>query len=110
MTAVDSRPAEAEKFFTALQDQPPSALTTCNGWIVHHLGAHIAGAYEEVIRHVDAFDAGRPLTVTRTFEEREPPFHRLSPARLLRALDEREHRMRSVVSAVVADEPDATLA
>jgi hypothetical protein len=110
VTAADERPIEAEAFLTALQDQSPGALTACEGWTVHDLGAHLAGAFEEVIRHVRAYQAGSPLTSTRTFEEREPEFRALPPARLLRAVERGEQDMRSSVTEVLATEPDATLA
>lgn len=93
-----------------MQDQPPTALTTCNGWTVQHIGAHLAAGYEEVLRHVRAYADGHPLTSTRTFEEREPPFRELPPAKLLRAVDRGEQRMRAAISAVLAAEPESALA
>lgn len=50
-----TRPAEAEELLTALQDLPPHAPTACPEWTVHDVGAHLAGAHEEVIRHVQAY-------------------------------------------------------
>lgn len=109
MTTSTTRPVEAEEFLTALQDLPPQALTACPEWTVHDIGAHLAGAYEEVTRHVLAYAAGTPLTSTRGFEEREAPFKQLGAAELLRTADDEEARMRREINAVIAEEPDATL-
>lgn len=109
MTRSTTRPTEAEEFLTALQDLPPHALTACPEWTVHDTGAHLAGIYEEVARHVQAYAAGTPLTSTRSFEEREAPFRELSAPELLRTVDREEQRMRQEVHAVINEEPDATL-
>jgi uncharacterized protein (TIGR03083 family) len=106
---MTDRPREAEAFLTALQDLPPNALSTCDTWTVHHIGAHLAGNYEEALRHVEAYAQGSPLTSTRSFEEREPPFRELSGAALLKAVERYEERMRRAVDAVLADDPDAEL-
>ena len=105
-----ARPAEAEAFLTALQDTPPGALTACPEWTAHDIGAHLAGGYEEVIRHVRAYGESHPLTTTRSFEEREAPFKDLPPARLLAAVEHGEQTMRAEISAVLATQPDAVLA
>lgn len=109
MTKSTARPVETEEFLTALQDLPPHALTACPEWTVHDIGAHLAGACEEVTRHVQAYAAGTPLTSTRSFEEREAPFKALGPVELLRTLDREEQRMRQEIRAVLAGEPDAAL-
>lgn len=100
---------EAEEFLTALQDLPPRALTYCPEWTVHDVGAHLAGAYEEVIRHVRAYAAETPLPSTRGFEEREASFKELGPAELLSTVERSEQRMREEINAVLTEEPDATL-
>jgi len=104
-----TRPAETEALLAALQDVPPGALTACGEWTAHDIGAHLAGACEEVIRHLRAYVEDRPLTATRGFEEREASFRELSPARLLSALDRGEEMMRAEIGAILAREPDATL-
>jgi hypothetical protein len=104
-----ARPVEAEEFLTALQDLSPHALTACPEWTVHDVGAHLAGAYEEVTRHVQAYAAGTPLTSTRGFEEREAPFKELGAAELLRTVDREEERMRVEIRSVLGAEPEATL-
>ncbi|OBA74953.1 hypothetical protein A5641_26585 [Mycobacterium sp. 1554424.7] len=109
MTKSTARPVEAEEFLTALQELSPHALTACPEWNVHDIGAHLAGIYEEVTRHVQAYSAGTPLKSTRSFEEREAPFRELSPAELLRTVDREEDRMRREIRAVIDEEPDATL-
>jgi hypothetical protein len=105
-----SRPTEADAFLTVLQDTAPRALTACAEWTVHDIGAHLAGTYEEVRRHLRAHAEGHPLTHTRSFEERESPFKRLAPVELLAAVERGEEEMRVEASAIVAAEPDATLA
>lgn len=109
MTKSTARPVEAEHFLAALQDLSPQALTACPEWTVHDIGAHLAGVYEEVARHVTAYAAGTPLTSTRSFEEREAPFKELSAAELLRTVDREEERMRQEIRPVISEEPDATL-
>ncbi|MGI5225534.1 maleylpyruvate isomerase family mycothiol-dependent enzyme [Actinoallomurus sp. CA-142502] len=104
---MTDRPREAEAFLTALQDLPPNALSTCDTWTVHHIGAHLAGNHEEALRHVETYAQGSPLTSTRSVEEREPPFRELSGAALLKAVERYEERMRRAVAAVLADDPDA---
>lgn len=85
-------------------------MTACSEWTAHDIGAHLAGAYEEVTRHVRAYGEGRPLAATRGFEEREAPFRRLPPAHLLAAIERGEERMRAEIAAVLSDDPDAVLA
>lgn len=76
---------------------------------MHDIGAHLAGVYEEVVRHVQAYAAGSPLTSTRSFEEREAPFKELSPDELLAFIDGEEEHMRQEIYAVINKEPEATL-
>jgi hypothetical protein len=104
------RPPEVEAFLTALQDLPPRAFTGCAEWTVHDVGAHLAGIYEEVVRHIEAYSEGRPLTATRTFEEREARFKTFSPDDLLASVDVGDETMRRLISAVLDHEPDASLA
>ena len=104
-----SRSAEADAFLTTIQDLRPTALTACNGWSVHHIGAHVAASYDEAAQHVEAYGEGRPLGSTRSWEEREPPYRDLTPAQLLARLEHAEERMRRAVLSVLANEPDAEL-
>lgn len=108
-TTTSSRPREVEAFLTALHDLPPYALTACEAWTVHDVGAHLAGIYEEVLRHVTAYAAHEPLTSTRGFEEREAAFKELSADELLATVEEFEAEMRRVIGTVLADDPDAEL-
>lgn len=104
-----SRSAEAEAFLTAAHDLPPTALTSCNGWDVHFVAAHVAASYDEAARHVEAYGEGDPLTRTRTFEEREPPYREMRSSDLLAHMEQAEQRMRRAVLAVLTEEPDAEL-
>jgi mycothiol maleylpyruvate isomerase-like protein len=108
-TPTSTRPAETEALLAALHGVAPNALTACPEWTAHDIGAHLAAACEEVTRHLRAYADGRPLTSTRSFEEREAPFRGLSYARLLDALDRGEETMRAEIGAILAREPDAAL-
>lgn len=108
-STTSKRPQEAEAFLTALRELPPDALTACEAWTVHDIGAHIAGVYEEVVLHVTAFAEHEPLSRTRGFEEREARFRQMPADRLLATVDEYETRMRQQIDAVLADDPDAEL-
>lgn len=107
--AAESRPREIEAFLEFLQNARPEALTSCPGRTAHTMGAHVAGAFEEIARHVEAFAEGRPITRTRTFDERELPYRQMTPAALLRSCDEQEERMRVATHAVLRDKPDARM-
>lgn len=107
---MTSRPAEVEAFLATLAATRPGALTACDRWTAHDLAAHVAAAFEEVVRHLRAYTEGRPLTATRGFEEREAPFKTLPPAELLSAVERGEAQMRAEMAAILADEPDASLA
>jgi hypothetical protein len=80
---MNRTPVELAALLDALNDTNPSALTSCPGWTAHHIAAHIAGNYEEVLRHVDAFAAGRPLERTRGWEEREKALRDVDHTELL---------------------------
>ncbi len=109
-TPQSRRPREAEEFLAVLHDTAPDAPTACPDWSAHDVGAHVAGVYEEVVRHVRAYSAGSPLTVTRGFAEREAPFRAMTPSRLLAAVEDGEESMRREIDTVLAGEPDADLA
>jgi len=81
-------PRELEALLSSLDGIGPKRLTSCPGWTSHHLAAHIAGNYEEVLAHVQAFADHRPLERTRTWEEREQPLRELELTTLLTRIDE----------------------
>lgn len=103
------RSAEAEAFFTAIDATPPELVSACDGWTAHEVAAHITGNALEVIRHLEPYLQGDPVPATRSFEEREAPLRALSHADLVAMLDSDEERMRTVVSDVLAREPDAVI-
>jgi uncharacterized protein (TIGR03083 family) len=101
--------SELEALLTSLDDVGPSALSSCPGWNAHHLAAHIAGNYEEVRSHIEAFDAGRPLARTRNWEERESPLRRLDYGALLRRIKSEADRVSAVTDEVLGKQPNAEL-
>ena len=104
-----ARPREVSSFIATLDSSEPTALTACPGRTVHLIGSHMAGSYKEMTRHVDAYLAGKPLTRSRMFEEREPEFRNLSSPDLIAAVDRNESQLRSSMSELIEREPDATL-
>lgn len=106
---TDSQPVEVGEFLSALDSSAPTALTACPARTAHALGSHVAGNYEEIRRHVDAYLAGTPLMRTRTFDEREPEFRALSPGKLLDAIETGEQRMRHSIAELLEREPDPVL-
>jgi uncharacterized protein (TIGR03083 family) len=100
---------ELTALLTSLEDLGPTALSSCPGWDAHHLAAHIAGNYEEVRTHVEAFDAGRPLARTRSWEEREAPLRRLDYAMLLRRIRVEAGRASAITDEILDQQPDAEL-
>lgn len=85
---VDIRPIEVSEFLDTLDCIAPGALTSCPARTAHLLGAHVAGNYREITRHVEAYMAGTPLMRTRHFDEREPEFRVMSAPELMRSIDE----------------------
>lgn len=108
-TFTDVRPIEVSEFLDALDSTPPTALTACPARTAHLLGAHLAGNYREITRHVEAYMAGEPLMRTRAFDEREPEFRVMTAPELLRAIDEGEQRLRGVLGELLAREEDPVL-
>jgi uncharacterized protein (TIGR03083 family) len=100
---------ELSALLSTLDDCDPAALTSCAGWTVHHIAAHIAGNYEEVRRHVEAYAAGHPLAETRSWEEREPAWRALDHASLLRGVEREAERASSAVRTLLEADPDAEL-
>jgi hypothetical protein len=109
MTTTTSPPTELTALLAALDKIEPEALTSCPGWTAHHLAAHICGNYEEIGQHVDAFEDGRPLERTRTWEEREQPLRELDHATLLARTEDRAASAAAVIGRVLADQPEAEL-
>ncbi len=109
MTTKASPRIELTALLTALDKVEPEALTSCPGWTAHHLAAHICGNYEEIEQHVDAFEDGRPLERTRTWEERERPLRELGHAPLLARIEERAASAAEVIGRVLAGQPEAEL-
>jgi uncharacterized protein (TIGR03083 family) len=100
---------ELTALLTSLDDLGPTALSSCPGWDAHHLAAHIAGNYEEVRTHVEAFDAGQPLARTRNWEEREAPLRRLDYAALVRRIESEAARASAITDLALERRPDARL-
>jgi uncharacterized protein (TIGR03083 family) len=100
---------ELTALLTSLDDLGPTALSSCPGWDAHHLAAHIAGNYEEVRTHVEAFDAGQPLARTRNWEERETPLRRLDYAALVRRIESEAARASAITDLALERRPDARL-
>jgi Mycothiol maleylpyruvate isomerase N-terminal domain len=102
-------PAEVTEFLDTLDSNPANALTACTGRTAHLLGAHMAGSYKEIARHVEAYMSGSPLARTRTFDEREAEFRAMSAPQLLSSIADREQRMRIVIGELLEREPDPVL-
>ncbi len=102
-------PAEVTEFFDTLDSSPANALTACPGRTAHLLGAHMAGTYKEISRHVAAYLSGSPLARTRTFDEREQEFRGMSAPQLLSRLAEGEERVRIIVGELLERESDPVL-
>lgn len=104
-----ARPPEVVALLAVLHSTPPDALTSCVDWTVRNIAAHMAGTYEEVVRHVRAYATGDPLSSTRGFDEREAAYLDLPYAELLTAVERGDNAMRAAVGAVLDAEPDAEL-
>jgi hypothetical protein len=100
---------ELEALLFSLDGIGPKQLTSCPGWTSHHLTAHVAGNYEEVLAHVEAFVDHRPLERTRSWEEREQPFRLLDFSTLLSRIEELATVTKRVVGDVLVSQPDAEL-
>jgi hypothetical protein len=108
MTDIERSP-EAEAFLDARQHTAPEVVSACEGWTAHEVTAHLAAMAAEITLHLEPYLQGDPVPATRTFEEREPPYRAMSDAALFRRLQDEEHKMRSVLSQVLAREPDAVI-
>jgi hypothetical protein len=103
------RSHEAEAFLDARQHTAPEVVSACEGWTAHEVTAHLAAAAAEITRHLEPYLQGEAVPETRTFEEREPPYRAMGDASLRRRLEAEEHRMRSIIEQVLAQEPDAVI-
>ncbi len=108
-TGTEARPVEVEALLETLERTPPNALSACPGRTAHTIGAHVAGAYEEIARHAEAFAAGSPLLTTRTFDEREAGYRMMTPAEQHPWIERNEERMRRSVAEVLELEPDPVM-
>lgn len=102
-------PAEVTDFLDTLDSSPANGLTACSARTPHLLGAHMAGSYKEIGRHVEAYMSGSPLARTRTFDERESEFRALSAPRLLSGIADSEERMRVLLGELLEREPDPVM-
>ncbi len=103
------RSAEAEAFFTAIEETAPEVVSACDGWTAHEIAAHVTGNAVEIVRHLEPYAQGEPVPETRSFEEREAPLRATAHADLLARLDRDEERMRAVGADVLAREPEAVI-
>jgi len=108
-TNADVTPAEVTEFLDTLDSSPANALTACPARTAHLLGAHMAGSYKEIARHVEAYMSGSPLARTRTFDERELEFRAMSAPQLLSRIADGEERMRILIGELLEREPDPVL-
>lgn len=106
---TDAIPVEVTEFLHTLDSIPANALTACTGRTAHQLGAHIAGTYKEIFRHVEAYMWGSPLARTRTFDERELEFRAMSAPQLLANIADGEKRMRILIGELLEREADPVL-
>jgi hypothetical protein len=96
-------------FVDAVRDLPPAGITACPGRTVFRMACHMAGAVEEIDRHVVGYLAGTPVHRTRMFEEREEPYFTLSTPEVLDRLLEGDEALREHMAELLDREPDAHL-
>jgi hypothetical protein len=108
-SADHARPVETEKLLASLDALGPTALSSCPGWSAHHIAGHVAGNYQEVRHHLEAFAAGSPLQQTRSHEHREAPLRELPHGQLLALAEREELSMRRALAEVLEQAPDAHL-
>jgi hypothetical protein len=104
-----ARTREAEAFLDARQHTAPEVVSACEGWTAHEVTAHLAAVAAEFTRHRVPDLEGDTVAETRTFEEREPPYRAMDDAILCRRLQDEEHKMRSILGQVLAQQPDAVI-
>jgi hypothetical protein len=106
---TDSIPVEVAEFLNVLDSQDLGALTGCPSRTAQYVAAHIAGNYQEITRHVEAYLSGSPLTRTRAFDEREPEFRVQSAPELISSIADGEERMRLRMAELLDRESDPIL-
>jgi len=104
-----ARSREADAFFAALDATSPNSLTACDGWTAHEVTAHLAAVAAEISRHLVPLVEGRPIPVTATFEEREPPFRALDDSTLRQRLEVEERAVRQALDRALTLDPDAVI-
>jgi hypothetical protein len=106
---VIARSREAEAFLDAIGQADPGAISSCDGWTVHEIAAHVTGIAVEVSRHLDPFLQGDLVPKTRSFEEREAPLQAMKHEDLLLRLDVEEQGMRVLAADVLEVNPDGVI-
>jgi uncharacterized protein (TIGR03083 family) len=81
-----------------LDDIELSAPSWCLGWSARDIASHVGAAAQERANLVEEFLEGKPPRPTRSWEEREPPFRRLTDSNLKDALLDEAERFEAVVS------------
>lgn len=105
----DGFAVEAAAFLEALEVTPPDALTRCAQWRAHEVAAHLGAGAVEIACNLEAYGEGRPVPVTRGFEEREAPYRAMEDAKLRSELPRSIDRVAAALDAVLSAEPDAVV-
>ncbi|HUV57254.1 MAG TPA: maleylpyruvate isomerase N-terminal domain-containing protein [Acidimicrobiales bacterium] len=100
---------EADAFFEALDVTSPDSLSACAGWTTHDVTAHFAAAAVEVALNLEAYGEGRPVPLTRGFEEREAPYRAMGHDQLRTQLPISIERAAVALDAVLNSQPDAVV-
>ncbi|WP_276970832.1 maleylpyruvate isomerase N-terminal domain-containing protein [Ferrimicrobium acidiphilum] len=100
---------EATAFLEALGDTAPDALTMCSLWRAHEVAAHLAAGALEIALNLEAYGDGRPIPVTRGFDEREMPFRAMDDPRLRVELQSNIGRVGKALDAVLSLDPNAVV-
>ena len=103
------RSREAEAFLAARQSTAPSVVSACQGWTAHEVTAHLTAVAAEITRHLEPYLHGEPVPKTRHVRGTRAPHRAMDDAALCRLLVDEEHRMRSTIDDVLANEPDAVV-
>lgn len=93
---------EAISFFEALDATAPRAATSCDGWTVHELTAHLASGADGLARQAEASLAGAPIPVLESWPVRESRFAELAPDALRRLLSAAEERMAAAFQELLS--------
>lgn len=92
-------------FRDATMHRDPGSGTACTAWTTRDVIAHQAGNAVELGRVLAAHLDRRPVPATRSFEEREPPFRRMSDDDRLTALSQVISELARVLERGL-DEPE----